>query len=109
MIDFYLISTPSQEIYSYQNGITSANFSAGTISTSKYLTAVSYATGNISALVNGGSVTTSTSAVVSSVANSTFAIGYNPISGANQISRPIAKIAYYPIQVTSANLQALTS
>tara|TARA_R110000868_G_scaffold363460_1_gene625735 strand:- start:971 stop:2827 length:1857 start_codon:yes stop_codon:yes gene_type:complete len=109
LIDFYLISTPSQEVYSYQNGITSANYSAGIISTSKYLTAVSYATGNISALVNGGSVTTSTGAVVSSVANSTFAIGYDPISGASQLARPIAKIAYYPIQVTSAQLQALTS
>lgn len=110
LIDFYINgSTSEQAIYSYQNGIVSANYSAGTISTSKYLTAVSYATGNISALINGGSVTTSTSAVVSSVANSTFSIGYDPISGANQISRPIAKIAYYPIQVTSANLQALTS
>ena len=109
LIDFYLISSPSQEIYSYQNGIVSANFSAGTISTSKYLTAVSYATGNISALVNGGSVTTSTSAVVSSVANSTLAIGYDPITNTNQLARPIAKIAYYPIQVTSAQLQALTS
>jgi hypothetical protein len=110
LIDFYINgSTSAQAIYSYQNGITSANYPVGTISTSKYLTAVSYATGNISALINGGSVTTSTSAVVSSVANSTFSIGYDPISGANQISRPIAKIAYYPIQVTSANLQALTS
>ncbi len=108
LIDFYLTTT-TQSIYSYQNGITSANFSAGTSSTSKYLTAVSYAIGNISALVNGGSVTTSTSAVVSSVANSTFSIGYDPISGASQLSRPIAKIAYYPIQVTSTNLQALTS
>jgi len=107
LIDFYVSGT-SQGIFSYQNGITSANFSSGTIGTTKYLTSVSYLTGNISGVVNGGTVTTSTSAVVSSVANSTFAIGYDPITGA-QLSRPIAKIAYYPIQVTSANLQALTS
>jgi hypothetical protein len=107
LIDFFVSGT-SQGIFSYQNGITSANFASGTIGTTKYLTAVNYATGNISALVNGGTVTTSTNAVVSSVANSTFAIGYDPTTGA-QLSRPIAKIAYYPIQVTSANLQALTS
>ena len=109
LIDFYFTATPTQSIFSFQNNITSADFSAGAINTSKYLTAVSYKTGNISALVNGGSVTTSTIAVVSSIANSIFSIGYDPTSGGGQLSRPIAKIAYYPLQVTSAQLQALTS
>jgi hypothetical protein len=68
--------------------------------------ALGYATNNFAASVNGGAVNTDTSGAVPT-GLTTLGIG-RQASAADFINGYIRRIAYYPVRVTNAQLQALT-
>ena len=78
------------------------SFSANTF----YKGATAYRVNDFASAVNGGSLTTAASGQVSSTVN-TLEIGSRLSS--DFLNGTIKKIAYYPLRVTNAQLQALTS
>jgi hypothetical protein len=70
--------------------------------------ALAYSINDIAASGNGSAVGTDTSATIPSVTQLTIGVGVT-LSAGSTINGTIRKIAYYPLRVTNANLQALTS
>lgn len=69
--------------------------------------AVAYETNNFAYSANTQTLITDSAGFVPSV--TTLGIGFYPIASYYYANNPIRKIAYYPIRVTNAQLQALTS
>jgi hypothetical protein len=68
---------------------------------------ITYRVNDFAASVNGGTVSTDTNGSIP-VVDRLLIGSYNTV-GANNLNGTIRKIAYYPLRVTNANLQALTS
>lgn len=90
------------------NGSTQYSNSATATTNSNIKTAFAYATNNFASAVNGGAVNSSSSGTVPS-ASLTAYIGDIRASFSKPLNGTIRKIAYYPVRVTNAQLQALTS
>lgn len=69
--------------------------------------AVAYETNNFAYSANTQTLITDSAGAVPSV--TTLGIGFYPIASYYYANNPIRKIAYYPIRVTNAQLQALTT
>lgn len=69
--------------------------------------ALAMATNDIAMVVNGGTVTTDTSATVPTTDVSALQIGY--WGTANQLNGWIRRISYYPTRLSNSTLQSLTS
>jgi len=67
-----------------------------------------YQSGNNAATGNGNTATTSTTNFIINTPPTSVAIGYDALTGGTYLNGRIKKIAYYPLVVTSAQLQALT-
>ena len=67
-----------------------------------------YKTNDIGFSANAATPTTDTTAVMASTGITAFAIG-SRIDGSASLNGYLNKIAYYPLRVTNAQLQALTS
>jgi hypothetical protein len=105
-IDIYR-NTGSVFGYVFSSGAAQANMSLGSVAAqSSFKATLAYKTNDVAGSSNGAVVVTDTSATIP-VVDRMF-IGSS--SGSFQWSNsPIKKIAYYPLRVTNANLQALTS
>jgi hypothetical protein len=85
----------------YANGIAQATFAFSVPARNEFTrNALAYKVNDFASTRNGAAVQTDTSGIVNAV--SVLEIG-------SALNGTIKKIAYYPIRVTNANLQALTS
>ena len=86
-------------------GVNSLDTSIGALSQgTPYKNALAYKAGSISAVLNGGSLVTSSGAVPSTL--TTAQIGVYP--GTGTTNSTIARLTYYPVRLSDAQLQALT-
>jgi hypothetical protein len=85
---------------------TQASFQTTGISASTTKIIAAYKVDDFARVVNGASASTDTSGIVPSVSQLQIGSGQ---SGSNPLCGTIRKIAYYPLRVTNAQLQALTS
>jgi hypothetical protein len=91
----------------FDNGSNQATLSLDSVS-GFYKVTGTYKTNDVAGVVNGGTVSTDTSVTLASFNRlNTANIGQYYI-GSRYINGTIKKLAYYPIRVTNANLQAIT-
>jgi hypothetical protein len=100
--NIYLIRSQANNLV-IANGVSSANL--GIAGQSPYKSAITAQAGSVAGSINGNIVTSSTPTSVPSGVNR-LSIGNT--YGGNYLSGTIKKIAYYPLRVTNAQLQALT-
>lgn len=90
------------------NGASQANLTLGSYQANTAFKVIgAYKVNDFGGALNAGTVATDTSGVISN-ASSSLEFG-SVAGGTSRYSGTIKKIAYYPLRVTNANLQALTS
>jgi hypothetical protein len=106
-INFVVNSSNVLDVQVVLNNSDSFSGNSPTLTSGDYKIAFAYATNNAGVSVNGSSVTTDTSVTLPIDINRLF-VGSSSF-GTNYLNSTIKKIAYYPLRVTNAQLQALTS
>ena len=107
MVSFILPSN-NFETYIRSAATTSADILIGItfLANTPYKVCASFATNAFSSVINAGTISTDTSGAMPVGVNK-LDIGYYT-AGSNYLNGTIKKLAYYPIALTSAQLQALT-
>lgn len=103
-----IIDNPSNVFvrgYVYREGVVQADMYV-TITKSRFRRgALAYATNNCAASASGATPVIDTAALIPSVSQMTIGA---IVTGSSNINGPIRKLAYYPLRITNAQLQALT-
>jgi hypothetical protein len=102
---FKLVTTGNASIAVRTGDVTQAGTNNGAWTSSGKL-AGAYAVNNFASVLNGGVASTDTSGTLPLVTQAIFGARGD---GANRLTGTIRKIAYYPLRVTNAQLQGLTS
>ena len=87
-------------------GINAQIFSAGALPGSRVKYAASFATNSLNAVINGGTVTSSSSMGMPSPIS--MSIGYRGSYSDYHLNNTISRLTYYPVRLPDATLQALT-
>jgi hypothetical protein len=102
------VGTPNSiNLYVVASGVAQVNITR-TLTSSTYRTSYGYKVNDVALLLDGGTVVTDTSVTLPLNLNQ-LAIGTRSGTSANFQNGTIKKIAYYPMRLTNAQLQALTS
>lgn len=96
----------SINLYVITSGVAQVNISR-TLASSAYKTAYGYKFNDVALILDNGTTVTDTSVTLPNLTQ--LAIGTRSGSSANYQNGTIKKIAYYPIRLTNAQLQSLTS
>jgi len=106
----YIASKVLEHFVVFSNGVSQVNIDAGTIvANTPVQTIASYQVNNFAACVDGGTVGVDTLGILPAGTMATMRMGFSVFSSSRSVNGTIKKIAYYPVKLEPAQLQALTS